>query len=449
MEWKQASPMRWERATSGMEEYFIFTGNITAALYDGRQQYTVISTVKAEFNNIPDVESALRHAWKQVRYEEPDIATTVELGKKIFEVLDDAGVEKWADQTFIIDRDNRDADALHKNPRRMKPSTLYYLPKSSELVLHAHHATVDGVGMVVFWDRFFRAVTSPNREISFGQEHARLVPAIDDLIGPQGPPTPEGIEVGKAMVMDYVGNLPAIGFPSRVGKVPAGESIHMEKVFAEETTSAIVKGCKAKGISVTTAVHAAYITILSKYADPETNTTKYTTPCEFNIRGRLPAPYNMAAASQYYIPLPFSLDLPATFPQMVAILNKYYRTTIDAHPDWVENQGYFTRALEQFVKTPEYRTAPIPTDGLVSSLGIVEKHLQRSYGEGDAVVVRDWKLSCDCVLGMTGFHVYTFRDKLRFVFQFNEAYQEPKDIRFYMEEIERVLTEEIIGTTNL
>lgn len=441
LQWTQVSPTRWERTLSGMEEYFVFIGNITAALYDGRQQYTVLSKVKADLN-IPDVESALRHAWKQVRYEEPDIATTLEPGKKVFEVLDDSNIDEWVNSTFIIDHEH-DGEELYRLGRTMKPATLYYLPKSSELVMHAHHATVDGIGMIMFWDRFFRALTSPNANISFGNEHIRLLPALDDVLGSSSRPAPEQAKMGMDLLMEYIGKLPAIGFPSKVGKVPPGQCQAMEYVFDEETTSAIIKGAKAKGITVTSAVHAAYITVLSKYADPESNTTRYAAPNEFNLRNRLQPPYSLAAAANYYVPLPFSIDLPATFSELSVELNNYYRTTLSARPEILEIQGYFTRALEQVAKTPEYQNAPIPTDALVSSLGIVENHLSRSYGEGDAVVVKDWKLGCDCILGMTGFHFYTFRDRLRFVYQINEAYQDPADIRMYMEEIEKVLREEL------
>jgi hypothetical protein len=427
-----------------MEEYFVFIGNITAALYDGRQQYTVLSKVKVTLN-IPDVESALRHAWKQVRYEEPDIATTVEPGKKIFEVLDDTSIEKWVDETFIIDT-QRDAEELYRIGRTMKPATLYYLPKSSELVIHGHHAVFDGIGMIMFWDRFFRAVTSPNYDINFGGEHVRLAPALNELVGLKGPATQEQSEKGLAILMEYITKLPAIGFPSKVGKVPAGQCQAMEYVFDEESTSAIIKACKARGVTVTSAVHAAYITVLSKYADPDSNTTRYASPNEFNLRGRLEEPYNKVAAANYYLPLPFSVDLPATFDELSTALNKFYRGYLNQHPEVLDVQASFTQALQQVVKTPEYQSAPIPTDALVSSLGVVENHLQHSYGERDAVVVvEDWKLACDNVLGMTGFHFYTFRGKLRFVYQFNEAYQEAKDIRLYMEEMERVLRGELVG----
>ncbi|KAL2825506.1 hypothetical protein BDW59DRAFT_146295 [Aspergillus cavernicola] len=445
MGWSQVSPTRWERPLNGMEEYFVFIGNITAALYDGRQQYTVCSKVKVDLN-LPNPGSALRNAWKQVRYEEPDIATTLEEGKKVYEVLDETGIEKWLESTFIVDP-TRDGEELYRLGRKTKPATLYYLPKSSELVLHAHHATIDGVGMIMWWDRFFRALTNPKTDITFGDEHVRLAPALDDILGSGGPPTPGQNERATALFMEYITKLPSIGLISKVGKVPAGQCQAMEHVFDAETTAAIINACKARGITVSSAIHAAYIGILSKYADPESNTTRYTSPSEFNLRSHLEAPYSGTAAANYYIPLPFSIELPATFSEITTVLNKYYRTTIKDNPDILEIHGYFTRVLEQFVKTPVYQGAPIPTDALVSSLGIVESHLQRSYG--NTVVVKDWKLACDVILGMTGFHFYTFHDKLRFVYQFNEAYQAPADIKMYLEDIERILKEELLGSADV
>ncbi|BCS22223.1 uncharacterized protein APUU_30448A [Aspergillus puulaauensis] len=455
MAWSQVSATRWERALTGMEEYFVFIGDITAAQYDGRQQYTVCSKVKVDLN-IPNPESALRHAWKQVRHEEPDIATTLEPGKKVYDVLNDAEIEEnWLASTFIVDY-THDGEELYRLGRKSKPATLYYLPKSSELVLHAHHATIDGIGMIMFWHRFFRAVSSPNHNITFGAEHVRLAPSLDIVLPPGSGldnPTPEQKEKGTALLMKYIHNLPAIGLPSKLGKVPAGACQAMEYIFDEHTTAALIRACKARGLTVTSAVHAAYIAILREYADPqESNTERYTSPTEFNLRGFLEQPYCGVAAANYYITFPFTMDLGKLpgdgggggFEETCAVLNRYYRSTLQENPEILELQGCFTRALEQCVKTPEYQQAPIPTDALVSSLGVVEKHLQRSYGDEEEVVVRDWKLACDVILGMSAFHIYTFRGTLRLVYQFNEAYQDPKDIRMYLEGVDRVLKRELL-----
>ncbi|KAL4884868.1 hypothetical protein BJY04DRAFT_180922 [Aspergillus karnatakaensis] len=440
MGWTQVSTTRWERPLGGMEEYLAYTGNISAALYDGRLQYNIFSKVKVELN-IANAEFALRHAWKQIRYEEPDIATTLEEGKKVYEVATDTELENWLQSTFVVDYE-RDAEELYREGRKQKPATLYYLPRTSELVLHVHHSTADGIGVIMWWDKYFRALTNPNHDFTFGEEYTRLAPALEDVIGAKDL-TPEQVEQGSVLLYEYITKLPAIGFPSKIGKAPAGQCQSLEHVFNEETTRAIIVACKKRGITVTAAVHAAYIRVLSKYADSDSNTTRYTSPCEFNIRQYLPPPYNTVAASNYYIPLPYSINLPASFWELTQHLNHYYRNQIKENPYILEVNDAFTTTLTEVVKSPEYQSAPIPTDALVSSLGLVENYLQRSYGDG--VVVHDWKLACDVVLGMNGLHIYTFRDRLRMVSQFNDGYQEPETMKHYHDEIERVLREELLG----
>jgi hypothetical protein len=424
-----------------MEEYLFFCGNVSAAYCDGRLQYNMCSKVNVELNH-PDVESALRQAWKQVRYEEPDIATILEDRKKVYVVPDKAAVEEWLSSTFIVDS-TRDAEELWREGRALKPATLYWLPKTSEIVLYAHHANIDGVGAIMWWDKYFRALINPKPDIVFGDEYSRLTPALDEILGSPGGPTPEQSEHAMALFMEYVTKLPSIGLVSKVGKVPAGQCQSFEHVIDQETTIALVNACKKRGITVTSAVHAAYIGVLIKHADPASNTTRYTAPCEFNMRQYLPAPYSQNAASAFYVPLPFSIDLPATFSEISSVLNSYYRGSLRDNSNVLEVAGYYTRVLEQFVKTPEYQNAPIPTDALVSSMGIVENHLRRSYG--DTIVVKDWRLAVDVVLGMTGLHFYSFRDQLRLVYQFNDGYEGPHKIKQYLEDLEKIMKAELLG----
>lgn len=97
----------------------------------------------------PDIQSVLKHAWKQIRYEYPQAATTVEGMKKIYEVPTETSLEEWLASTFIISQ-AKDSKELHQSVAPIKQSTLYYLPRSSELVFRGHHHTLDGVGILLF-----------------------------------------------------------------------------------------------------------------------------------------------------------------------------------------------------------------------------------------------------------------------------------------------------------
>ncbi|KAJ2984635.1 hypothetical protein NUW58_g5954 [Xylaria curta] len=82
MSWVKVSDRRWERPVDGLEGYFVVMGGITAGMCGGREHYTLFSKIKLELAQ-SDASTALKHAWEQIRYEQPQIAATVEGMKKV------------------------------------------------------------------------------------------------------------------------------------------------------------------------------------------------------------------------------------------------------------------------------------------------------------------------------------------------------------------------------
>ncbi|KAL4922011.1 hypothetical protein BDW62DRAFT_217856 [Aspergillus aurantiobrunneus] len=418
MSWSQVSPNRWERPLVGMEQHFILAGRAAAAHADGRENFIMSSKVKVDVD-LPDM-----------RYEEPDIAVLYEEDKKVYGTLDEKSLQEWLDATCIVS-DAPDAEELCQAHRQYKQSTLYSLPRSSELVLLAHHATLEGIGLMMWWDKYLTALVNPRPDITFGDEHTRLAPPMEEALG-YTPLTKQDLrDKAVSLMTQYTSRLPSIGLVSKIGQAAPRRCQNIEYRFSPETTAAFIKGCKAKGVTVTSAVQAAYISMLLKHANPASNTSRYTTSCEFNLRPYLPAPHDKTAVCNYYL---------------AQALNHYYKTTVSQNPEMLELAGYMCRAIADGVQTPEFQSAPVPTDSLVSSLGVVERYLQREY-EGK-VVVKDYKIAVDIVLGMSMFHLYTFQDELRLVYNFNDAFEEPARIKVYLEDIEKILRKELLGSEN-
>ncbi|KAL2842928.1 hypothetical protein BJY01DRAFT_216261 [Aspergillus pseudoustus] len=440
--WKQVSPTRWQRPLTGIEDFLLATGNAPVELYNGRQQYNIFSKLKVEIN-VPDVESALRHAWKQLRYEQPAIAATVDGERKVYETPDEAGLQQWLSSTFIVS-DVSDADSLLSTPIRQ--ATLYYLPKISELILRAHHYVIDGMGTVMFWHCLMEALVSPNKDLTFGNEYVRLSAPLDEALGYTGPPTAKQTQDASAMLTTYAQSLPSIGLVSAIGKAPATDCHNTEHTFSRETTGSIIAACKEKQISVTSAIQAAWVLMLVKHADPSSNRSRYTTANEYNLRPYLPSPHNAptSAVGVYYAPIPFTIELPAPYMEIAQALNSNYQSTLKDNPETVNLTGHYCHLVAAMAKSPEFKAAPVSTDGLVSSLGVIEKYLRREYG-GDAVKVKDFMLGLDVVLGMSAFFMYTFYDQLRLVYSFNDGYESPEKVRHYLEDVERILCEELLG----
>ncbi|PWY77438.1 hypothetical protein BO70DRAFT_363370 [Aspergillus heteromorphus CBS 117.55] len=443
MGWSKVSERRWERPVSGLESYFIVTGVASAALCEGRQHYTIFSKLKVEIDAV-DVESALKHAWKQLRHEQPQIATTIEGTNKVYEVPDEAALQEWLASTFIVSPAS-DAEELYASTAPINQATLYYVPKSSELLIRAHHYTLDGVGMLLLCHSYLSALAAPVKDLKFGDEYTRLVPTVEEVLGHTGPLTPEQTAKATADFGGWMASIPGIGPVSKVGTVPAGKCQNTELVFPTRTTEAIINRCKNKGISVTSAVHAAYVQAIVRNADPSCTKDHYANANQFNYRPYLPAPYNTSqyAASVFYTPYPYKLDLPASYEETAQALNTHYKTLIKNDPEILVRHGDFTTMLSNAIQTPEFQAHPISRDALVSSLGIAEQYLQRTYGR--SITVRDIKTGVDVVLGMSMLFIYTFHDQLRLLYCFNDGYEEASNIDTYLEDLKRILVEELLA----
>ncbi|KAL2850603.1 hypothetical protein BJY01DRAFT_209917 [Aspergillus pseudoustus] len=440
MGWAQVSSNRWERALTGFEEYLVLWANKSKNVSHTNQQYTMFSKVKVEIN-LPNIQSALKHAWKQMRYEEPDIASTFEGDKKVYVIPDEAALQAWLDSTFVV-TDITDADEIQRSGGKAEQSRLFYLPQTSELALRMPHYNIDGVGLSIWWDKFFNHLLYPKSESTFGGEHRNLAVPLPEALGNNETPTPEETERATAQVMEYAAKLPGIGMVSKAGKAPSGQCRNIEHRFSPELTRAIIQACKEKDMSVTSAVHAAYGSVLMKHADSQSNTSRYTTVTTFDLRDYLSESFRKTAVTNSTTTLPFSIDLPVSFSQLAQALSDRYRHGIRSNPQTLENVGTYNNVLIGILKTPQAQAVPVPTDGFVSSLGVVEKHLDRQYGS--VVTVKDYKISLDVVLGTDTLHVFSFRDQLRVVHSFNDGYEEPHVIREYLNDIEAVLREELL-----
>ncbi|KAI1439038.1 hypothetical protein GGR50DRAFT_690804 [Xylaria sp. CBS 124048] len=443
MSWQKVSERRWERPVDGLEGYFVATADISARFCGGREHYTLFSKIKLETTQ-SDLAPALKHAWKQVRYEQPQIAATVEGMKKVYEVPDEKALKEWLASTFVTSQAS-DADELYSSVTPIKQATLYYVPKSSEVMFRGHHHTVDGTGVILFWHSFLEALKSPAADVRFGEEPARLAPAMEKTLGYAEQPTQDMQDKSLSLFMDWAGSIPGIGPVSQVGVAASGKCQNTELVVPADVTSALVMACKAKGVSVSAAIHAAYIKAIEKYADRKSKLSEYVTASQFNLRPFLPEPFNSSkyAVSVYYTPLPFKAQLPASFGDLAKSLHEYYQTSFKGKPEMLELKGHFTRVLCGAVQTPEFLASPVSRDALVSSLGIAERYMQREYGNG--IKVKDFKLGVDVVLGMSMFFFYTFQDQLRLVYCFNDGFEKPADIRMYVEEIMAILKQELLA----
>ena len=67
----------------------------------------------------------------------------------VYEVPDEQTLQEWFASTFIVSSASNAAE-LYSSATPIKQATLYYIPKSGEILLRAPHNLLDGKGMLYF-----------------------------------------------------------------------------------------------------------------------------------------------------------------------------------------------------------------------------------------------------------------------------------------------------------
>ncbi|KAI2635779.1 hypothetical protein GGS26DRAFT_589446 [Hypomontagnella submonticulosa] len=126
-----------------------------------------------------------------------------------------------------------------------RTAMLYYVPESPELIFRGHHHTIDGTSVLLFCT----ATLAPQlKDIEFGDELAWPIPIVEEVLASNLSQDPAALE---------------------------GRCRNTKFVFSAETTKAVVAACKARGVSVSAAVHAAYVRAIAKNADRKSKLRHY------------------------------------------------------------------------------------------------------------------------------------------------------------------------------
>lgn len=89
-------------------------------------------------------------------------------------------------------------------------------------------------------------------------------------------------------------------------------------------------------------------------------------------------------------------------------------------------------------------------DTALSSCGVLERYFHRSYtGPQIHVEVEDLNVGNDILNSENNRAslaiLYTFRDKLHLMYDFNEASEEPASVQAYLEDVKKVLCDQMAG----
>lgn len=451
MPWSEVAPGKFQRAIGENEIFLKLAGDLGHPL--GREHWAINSIASfAPTGSLAkeDLPSLFLQAWKILRFHHPSIAVqAVDNKSLIYTVPDTAALKQWTAETFHV-VENKTADEIIPDIKPAPYATLTYLPKSNEILGHTVHWRTDGVGMLLLIDAFFDLFTRPAlpdpNTLDWGQETARLAPAVEDAANIPIVPTDAIKTLSQKCVETFYQAADAVGIPYKgeATTLPSGtRSSHF--VFSISETDFIISQCKARGFSVTSAVHASIAATNHALASAENKDKHYTSTVRFSLRPYLPKPYSTAAYASGLYTTGWMRSVPASasWVDNAKAYNEDYRKGlskeyIDSHRDYALGLGDLMRNMS--------RPQDPPSDVDISSIGIAESLIERVKGTQDrGVEVRSVSVGVEMVTRQCVCFVWTFRDRLNLNLVYNESFHDEKDSALFLQTLKGFMLTKLAG----
>ena len=383
-----------------------------------------------------DAHEALRSAWKRLAVEYPGLTVRPIEFTKHYAVLNEGALEDWASETFFVE-DEACADDITANSDPRELPSFHYLPHDSEIVFISQHWRTDALGCCLLLNRFFQLLESGSAEPLAMNSIPSLSPSLEVAAGASSEEDAdiqayarEHIDAFHAKAVNS-GGLPFEGDATR----PPARTKHNDLTFDISQTQRIVQACKDQRISVSAAIHVALAQTYFSFAKTEEEKEAgYTTVMAVNMRPHLQIPYNepIHACQTYVVSITPTVPHTSDFPGAARTLTHEYRS-------WYTEK--FRRSLCWLFKyhaeklfapratpnTPKKQTAdpgpppPKPPSGVtLSSLGVVERHLQGRYG--DRITIEKFRFGVSMMTRQMLLYAWTFRGELTLSLDYNEAY---------------------------
>lgn len=440
MPWKETLPGRFERPCDGLEVWYRALASGGAPLH--REHWSITAVAQIHLH-LPAGETAvaLQHAWKTIRYDNPQIACTEQGDSNVYEVPDETAVAAWLRDTFVV-APLQTASGLFSSFIPSPSATFYYLPQTSEVAIHCSHSRMDGMGALRLLHQLFEALAEP-RSIVFGMESKNLSPNFPDATRTSTSVTPEIEQAVAGMLAECTSNLPSLGLPTIASNPIPGPTRRRELEFDTKSTHAVVNACKDRGINVTAAVHAAMIAATRQSAPPELAAKKYTSWCAIDLRPYCQPPSDSAAhpVALYHAGLVVSLAPSSFLTDASKLQSIYKRSWQPSQSNLLTIVNHLAEGTTALLSQPTPPDMPPPAEPGLSSLGVVDRYIHSKYG--DKVEVNGFWLAVEMLSRQVQVYVWTFQGKLKLSACFNEAFYEGEFVGIFLSRIQDILLEEL------
>lgn len=430
----------------------------------GREHWAINYTVKicprGAFTGLLDsadlLPNLIRYSWLHLRFQHPSLAAHPDSNSNVIYIVPDSAdtLRTWASETFTVEADAQSADDVIPTITPAADARLYYIPRSSELLLHTAHWRMDGVGgllllgqlvnlMVSHADTFLLGkLPDPFESFYWGLEVARLSPPVEEAGSMPLTATDEQKAIAHRAVSTFALAAGAVGVPyiGDTSTIPSGTRA-AELTFSPTTTFAAVSAAKSLGIGITAAVHASLATVNFRHAKHQGR--HYTSTIKQSLRPYLPEPYSTpaAAAGLYTSGWLARVEASGTWEENARIYQAEYQKGIST--EYVQAHREYASTLVEVIKHLPTPTEP-PSDVDISSLGIMEKYLEREYGTSDrGFSITHAGVGVEMLSRQGVVFVWTFRNQLTLRLVYNEAFHTEKQMTEFLQDIQTDLLKQL------
>jgi len=490
--WHETAPHEYGREIDEAEQLYTSLAKTwagTGHTYFAITAYTGLSIPVTASESVTELETRIddsfRYAWKRLRYDHPTLAARVEYDlftkscRKIYRSpRNDSEVNEWLEETLkFVNTGEEGLEFANSDQVVGRFATLYILtPRQTssqsslkkDIVFRSHHDIIDGIGTLILFNNLlrhtFEAFNSPNdhSDIVFGDEHQNLSPPL--RIASDIPLIPTHSQAEKFSEIKTANKAAAEG--GEILSIPFNANITMPRRsqriathLSAAETHALLSKCKAAGVTITQAFHAAIalaVRDVQKREDQERK-AKYLSYLLANLRAACEPPYNSSshAVAVYHCTssnnLVVNLTIPAAnastptaqpaeeFLQVLKQVKAFYQSF---NPD----SDYLAIVPSLFASsTPLYpgEPCPVPPPKMspsvsLSSMGIVDKVIQPAYGRFE--VEEPWVVGAEYSTGL-GLFLGTWKGVLCLSSAYNEAFHSRDEVVSFLQRVNNIVLE--------
>ena len=448
--------------------------------------------------------TTLRKAWMLLRFQHPSIAATASENTVDYIVPNTTALTQWAGETMnVVSSPGVTANDLVATLRPSPYMVGFFLPHTQQFVLHTAHWRTDGYGILHLLNAFFDALASvlragpdmdPAAALAWGSEHARLAPAVEELLGIPGTPTPAIHAAAAECLATTALAAGSVGLPwQRVAPQPGGTR-GVRRSLAEPATKSVLAACKARGLRLRAAVHASLAAANFLAAEKKSPATALKEPSVRSPQEDQQHQLTVGGSACYYTStIRFSLRpyIPVlsdgSSEHAAGLYTGGYFAKVSGGQTWQDHSSqyeaiyaaglssqfllarrqYAVEALSRFqavtaganagARQPPRSEIDISTvddaEELVAPARRITPNVYQEGGEpsdgdgktdGEGVLeVRDVCLGVECLAQETYLFFWTFRGQIEFHLVYNEAFYEATYMAEILRVVERVLLREL------